>query len=66
VLYVGKTAQEWVESPFSGVLAASWSWALPAGAKGFAVNDTAEIVIDSPVDNASAMVVCSGAALTLM
>jgi hypothetical protein len=59
VLYVGLTEQEWEQRPFSGVLAARWSFELPEGAKGFAVNDTAKLVIDSPVDNASAMLVCS-------
>lgn len=59
VLYAGKSAQEWVQQPLSGAMEASWAWELPAGEKGFAVNDEAQLFIDSPVDDASAMLVCS-------
>lgn len=63
VLYAGRTEEEWAQQPFIGSMEGSWAWELPAGANGFAVNEEAHLVIESPVDDASALLVCSGTLL---
>lgn len=55
VTYAGKSDEEWAQRPFSGVMEASWAWELPTVDSGFEVNEEAELLIDSPVDGASAL-----------
>jgi hypothetical protein len=57
VLFSGRLQQEWDSAPLSGPLEATWTWKLPAESDGFNAGGQADITIDSPVGNASALLV---------
>jgi hypothetical protein len=57
VTYRGKLDREWEDVPFAGPLPSTWQWRLPEDAEGFLVGGDAHLELESPVDNATMLLV---------